>query len=259
MCTESLMHQRTILAAKFRRAECSGGSHTACLTLACESLMTRLNLCSSSFAPSNLTLAMTAAESQLPPIPPTLEGYVMYYLLKFVTTSPADMLNLIMVYAPWGILVGFLLARARLALARRASSSTPTTTTPPPSASPEPTAEPPSKPEGSEPAPADTPDPKKSGGETAETVDPPLPPPADPPTTSPEDKVTPPKSTSSPPPDTQTAPVATTPKEPKPAPTAADTPYPARVEGVHGCLTRCQGIHRRENRGPVGGQETPGD
>ena len=43
---------------------------------------------------------MTAAEPQLTQIPPTLEGYIMYYLLKVVTTTPADMLNLIMVYAP---------------------------------------------------------------------------------------------------------------------------------------------------------------
>ena len=54
---------------------------------------------------------MTAAASQLGQIPPTLEGYIMYYVLKVVTTSPADMAHLLMVYAPWGILVGFLLAR----------------------------------------------------------------------------------------------------------------------------------------------------
>ena len=125
---------------------------------------------------------MTAAEPQLTQIPPTLEGYIMYYLLKVVTTTPADMLNLIMVYAPWGILAGFILARVRLALARRTPKTTPPPTSSSPAAPTDPTTEPPSKQEATAPDPSGASEPKGLEVEAAvTTADPPLPPPATPP------------------------------------------------------------------------------
>ena len=125
---------------------------------------------------------MTAAEPQLSQIPPALEGYIMHYVLTVVTTTPADMLNLIMVYAPWGILVGFILARVRLALARRTPKSTPPPTASSPDAPSDPVAESPPKQEATTPDPSGVPEPKTSTGETAGiTADPPLPPPATPP------------------------------------------------------------------------------
>ena len=112
---------------------------------------------------------MTAAEPQLTQIPPTLEGYIMY-LLKVVTTTPADMLNLMMVYAPWGILVGFILARVRLALARRTPKSAPPPTASSPDAPSDPATEPPSKQEATAPDPSGAPEPKTSGDNSRPTT-----------------------------------------------------------------------------------------
>ena len=161
----------------------------------------------------------------------------MYYVLKVVTTSPADMAHLLMVYAPWGILVGFLLARARLALARR----TPPTTVPPaaspPADPPTSAAESPPLQETTAPDPPDEPEPKKTEGDAAGApADPPLPPPASPPPAKAAAVTEQPKPASSPKPDTPSKPVADTSREPSQVTSPTDTSPPPELKAFTDAL-----------------------
>ncbi|CAE7826253.1 Ttn, partial [Symbiodinium necroappetens] len=142
-------------------------------------------------------------------------------MTQVVTTPPAEMLNLAMVYAPWLLLGLFVLAQAR--------------TAPPPSSStaapPDPVPEAPPKHAEISPEPAAAPEPKKTEGGTSDgATDPPLPPPASPPTTCPDVATAQPKADPSPPPATQPAPLPPTPVEQKQSETPPTSPTPPELK-----------------------------
>ena len=114
----------------------------------------------------------------------------MYYLVKAVATPPSELWGMILLYAPWLLLVLFLVTQARPALTRRFTWTNPP---PGPTHPTEPPAEPLAMPpkntdETTELTPADS-DPNKvedakdppHPSKAEEPKDPPLPPPSSPP------------------------------------------------------------------------------
>ena len=135
----------------------------------------------------------------------------MYYLLKVVTTPPAEMLNLAMVYAPW-LLLGLFVLAPGLFLSDAPWEHPAARCGGPPDPAPEA----PPKPAEVSPEPATALETKKAEGKTSDgATDPPLPPPASPPATTHDTAAAQPKADPATSPAIQPAPSASTPVEQK--------------------------------------------